>query len=261
MQHTLGEELSRIAPWAWPVALGILGALLGSFIAALVIRWPKGRSVLAGRSTCDACGHTLAPFDLVPLASALWLRGRCRACRAPIDPRHWQIELVAIMVGVVAGLAVPGPAALAGALFGWLLLAPAALDVTEYWLPDRLVMTLALAGVCVGLFGVPPPLSDRLIGGAAGFASLWLIAALYRLIRRREGLGGGDPKLFGAIGLWLGWRMLPAVLVLACLVGFAALLTRLVAGHAVARHDRLPFGGLLAIAAYPAWLVMLAFGV
>lgn len=261
MQDALADELSRVGPWVWPVALGVLGAIVGSFIAALVIRWPQGRSVLAGRSACDACGRTLAPVDLVPLASALWLRGRCRSCRAPIDPRHWQIELSAAVIGVIAGLAVPGPVAAAGALFGWLLLALAALDVAEYWLPDRLTLALALTGVGLGLVGVPPMLSDRVIGGVAGFASLWLIAAGYRLVRHREGLGCGDPKLFGAIGLWLGWRTLPAVLVLACLIGFAALLMRLVAGRAVAGHDRLPFGALLAIAAYPAWLVMLAFGV
>lgn len=258
MQHALADELSRVGPWVWPVALGVLGAIVGSFIAALVIRWPQGRSVLAGRSACDACGRTLAPVDLVPLASALWLRGRCRSCQASIDPRHWQIELCAAAIGVIAGLAVSGPVAAAGALFGWLLLALAALDVAEYWLPDRLTLALALTGIGVGLAGAPPILSDRLIGGVAGFGSLWLIAVSYRLVRHREGLGGGDPKLFGAIGLWLGWRVLPIVLVLACLAGFALLLGRLLAGQSAARDDRLPFGALLAIAAYPAWLVMLA---
>jgi len=207
-----------IAAWAWPVALGVLGAIAGSFIAALVIRWPQGPSVLGGRSACDACGRSLGPIDLVPLASALWLRGRCRTCRVPIDPLHWRVELTAAMIGAIAGLAVPGPLAIAGALFGWLLLTLGVLDATAFWLPDRLTLLLALAGIGVAFFGVPPAWGDRFIGAAAGFASLWLIAAGYRLVRHREGLGGGDPKLFGAIGLWLGWRMLPIVLVLALLV-------------------------------------------
>lgn len=244
--------------WLWPVALGVLGAIAGSFIAALVIRWPAGRSVLAGRSACDACGRVLGPAELVPLLSVLWLRGRCRSCRAPIDRRHWQIELAAAAIGVIAGVAVPGAAGAAGALFGWVLLALAALDVTEFWLPDALTATLALAGMVVGLLGVPPPLLDRVIGGIAGFAALWLIAAGYRLVRGREGLGGGDPKLLGAIGLWLGWRMLPIVLVLACLVGLAIVLARVLTGRPVRADDRLPFGALLAIAAYPVELVMLA---
>ncbi|MGN6271189.1 MAG: prepilin peptidase [Sphingomonas sp.] len=246
------------AALAWVPALGVLGAIVGSFLAALVIRWPAGRSVLVGRSACDACGRTLAPIELVPLASALWLRGRCRTCRAPIDPRHWQIELAAAAIGVIAGLAVPGPIALAGAIFGWMLLALAALDIAAFWLPDMLTAMLALAGIFAALLGVAPPLLDRAIGGIAGFAALWLIAAGYRAIRHREGMGGGDPKLFGAIGLWLGWRMLPVVLLLASLTGLAFVLVRLATGRGVRADDRLPFGALLAIAAYPTWLVMLA---
>lgn len=246
------------ATWAWAPALGVLGAIVGSFLAALVVRWPEGRSVLAGRSACDACGRTLAPIELVPLASALWLRGRCRTCRASIDPRHWQIELAAAAIGVVAGLAMPGSVALAGAVFGWLLLALAALDIAAFWLPDVLTATLAIAGIVVALLGVAPPLADRAIGGVAGFATLWLVSTSYRAIRGREGMGGGDPKLFGAIGLWLGWRMLPVVLLLASLTGLALLLVRLATGHRVRADDRLPLGALLAIAAYPTWLVMLA---
>jgi len=255
----MGDALTAMPIWLWPTLLALAGAIVGSFLAALVIRWPGGRSVLVGRSACDACGRTLAPIELVPLASALWLRGRCRTCHKPIDPRHWQIELAAAAIGVIAGLAVPGPVALAGAVFGWLLLALAALDIAAFWLPDALTATLALAGIAVALLGVSPPLLDRAIGGIAGFAALWLIAAGYRAIRHREGMGGGDPKLLGAIGLWLGWRMLPVVLLLASLTGLAVVLVRLATGRGVRGDDRLPFGALLAIAAYPAWLVMLAF--
>jgi leader peptidase (prepilin peptidase)/N-methyltransferase len=257
MHDVVAEILDRSA-WPWAVALGVLGAIAGSFIAALVVRWPTGRSVLVGRSACDGCGRVLGPVELVPLLSALWLRGRCRSCGASIDPRHWQIELAAVVIGAVAGIAVPGPAGAAAALFGWLLLALAALDVAEFWLPDALTAPLALAGVLVGLLGVAPPLFDRAVGGIAGFAALWLIAVGYRLVRKREGLGGGDPKLFGAIGLWLGWRMLPVVLVLACLTGIAVVLVRLLTGRAVRGDDRLPLGALLAIAAYPVELVVLA---
>ena len=243
--------------WPWSVGLGLLGAVFGSFIATLVIRWPQGRSVLKGRSHCDACDAALGPRDLIPLVSAALSRGKCRHCAARIDPRHWQIELAALGIGAIAGLVVPGAAGFAGAIFGWLLLALAALDIAEYWLPDRLTLTLALAGLVAGLAGVDPPLPDRLIGGGVGFVALWLVGFAYRHLRGREGLGGGDPKLFGAIGLWLGWRMLPPVLLLAALTGLAFALVGMVRGRTTRLDDRMPFGALLAIAAYPAWLFLL----
>ena len=245
--------------WVWPIGLGLLGAILGSFIATLVIRWPAGRSVTRGRSHCDACGVGLAARDLVPLLSAMLARGRCRSCGAAIDPRHWQIELMAVWIGGVAGLVVPGPIGLAGAVFGWLLLTLAALDVAAWWLPDRLTGTLALAGLASGLAGIEPVLQDRLIGGVAGFGALWLIGAGYKLVRGREGLGGGDPKLLGAIGLWVGWAMLPAVLLLAALTGLGFVAVGMVLGRRARMDDKVPFGALLAIAAYPAWLFLLGF--
>jgi leader peptidase (prepilin peptidase)/N-methyltransferase len=241
----------------WPLALGVLGAVIGSFLATLVIRWPQDRSVLKGRSHCDGCDAVLGPRDLIPLVSAALSRGRCRRCAAPIDPRHWQIELAALGIGVVTGLVVPGPAALAGAVFGWLLLTLAALDVTEFWLPDPLTLTLGLAGLVAGFVGIEPPLPDRLIGGLAGFASLWFVGFAYRHLRGREGLGGGDPKLLGAIGLWLGWRLLPAVLLLAAMTGLAFVLVGMLRGRTAKMDDRMPFGALLAIAAYPAWLFLI----
>ena len=243
--------------WLWPIALGLLGAVLGSFIATLVMRWPRERSVMKGRSHCDACDAVLAPRDLVPLVSAALSRGKCRHCRAPIDPLHWQVELAALGIGAVAGLVVPGSAGAAGAVFGWLLLALAALDITDFWLPDPLTLALALTGVAAGLAGVEPPLIDRLIGGVVGFAALWLVGFAYKHLRGREGLGGGDPKLLGAIGLWLGWRMLPAVLLLAALTGLALVFFGMLRGRTAKLDDRVPFGALLAIAAYPAWLFLL----
>ena len=138
-----GETVT--AAMIWPLGLGVLGAIVGSFVAALVIRWPQDQSVMRGRSACDACGRTLTARDLVPLLSALWLRGRCRTCGVPIDPLHWRIEAIAALIGVLAGVATASPLAVAGAIFGWLLLALAALDATALWLPDRLTITLAIA--------------------------------------------------------------------------------------------------------------------
>ena len=215
---------------------------------------------MRGRSACDACGATLHARDLVPVLSAVALRGRCRACGARIDPVHWQIEAAGAAIGAAAGLVVAGPEAVAGAVFGWLLLALAALDLRHWWLPDRLTAMLALTGLASGAAGVIPPLAERAIGGTAGFASLWLIAAAYRRLRGREGMGGGDPKLFGAIGLWLGWRMLPGVLLLASVIGLGWVLWQAARGRRPAATDAVPFGVLLALAAYPGWLAMVAWG-
>lgn len=243
----------------WPLGLGVLGAILGSFIAALAIRWPEGRSVMRGRSACDTCGATLTPRELVPVLSYVVQRGRCRRCGAPIDPWHPGVELGGVAIGVLAGFSAPGWDGGAGAVFGWLLLALAALDVRAFWLPDRLTGLLAVAGLAAGFAGVAPALDERLIGGIAGYGSLAAIAWGYRRWRGRDGMGGGDPKLMGAIGLWLGWRMLPAVLVIASLIGLGVALFARARGAKVTADMPLPFGALLAIAAYAAWFAMVAF--
>ncbi len=235
-----------LEPWIWPAALGLLGLVFGSFIATLAIRWPEGRSVAGGRSACDGCGKALGPHELVPVLSFAVQRGKCRACGAPIARSHLWVELAGLAIGVSAGLAAPGWNGAAAALFGWLLLALAALDLAAFWLPNLLTGALALTGLAFG-FG---PIEDRLIGGVAGFLSLWLVAEAYRRLRGREGLGGGDPKLFGAIGLWLGWDMLPGVLLLACLIGLTAAILLRVAERRLTMADRLPFGAPLAASAY-----------
>lgn len=240
----------------WACIYGVAGAIVGSFLAALVLRWLDDRSVMTGRSACDACGATLRPWELVPLLSALALRGRCARCHAPIDPVHFRVEALAALIGASAGW-VAGPAGWAGALFGWLLLALAALDLLALWLPDRLTALLGLAGFVTGALGFAPSLADRIVGGLVGFGGLWAIAAAYRHWRGREGMGGGDPKLMGAIGLWLGWRMLPALLLVACLIGLGFVAVRALFGRRAAAEDMVPLGLLLALAAYPAWVLMI----
>lgn len=153
-------------------------------------------------------------------------------------------------IGVGAGFLSPGPPSLALAAFGWLLLTLALLDARALWLPDRLTLPLALGGVLLGGMALDVPLTDRLIGGAAGFGVLALIALGYRLIRHRQGLGGGDPKLLGAIGLWTGWQALPLILLGAALAGLVVAALRLVrsGGAGDWRTQQLPFGTLLAMA-------------
>lgn len=239
----------------WGLIGFILGAIVGSFLATVAIRWPAGRQATRGRSACDHCGRTLGPLDLIPIASFLLRRGRCSTCGGAIDRRHLMMELAAALIGAVALAVAPGPVGIGGAVFGWTLLLLAVLDVTHFWLPNRLTGLLALLGIALGAAGLPPFPNDRLIGLAAGFASLWLVGAAYRAVRKREGLGGGDPKLFGAIGAWLGWAALPYVLLLAGLLGIGAVMLQRLRGEAVIATTRLPLGALLAVAAWPVWLV------
>src|SRR4029450_12255062 len=194
-------------------------------LATLVIRLPKDEQAITGRSRCDHCLRELRAHELVPIASRLWLRGRCPACGARIDPIHWQVEVGAAAVGGVSLGMAPDMAGLSLALFGLMLLPLAWLDWRHFWLPDRLVLPLAIGGLVFGgLLGTS--LVDRLIGGLAGWAVLGLLSLAYRSARGREGLGLGDPKLLGAIGLWLGWVPLAPVLAIAAALGLAAALAR-----------------------------------
>jgi leader peptidase (prepilin peptidase)/N-methyltransferase len=244
-----------LPPAFWPILLGMLGAVFGSFIATIAIRWPAGRSTLSGRSMCDGCGRTLTAMDLIPIISFVLLRGRCRTCGARIAPGHVVTELLGACIGVVAGMVAPGWEGVAGAACGWLLLALAAIDLAAFWLPNVLTGALAVVALAGGLAGLGADLEARLIGGGAGFGVLWLAAEGYRRVRGRIGLGGGDPKLFGAIGLWLGWRALPQVLLIASVAGLVVVLALTLLGRRMTGTDRLPLGTLLAGAAFFSWAV------
>lgn len=237
------------------LAGAVLGAIVGSFIAALVMRWPRGESVVGGRSRCDSCGETLRATELVPLLSYLVQRGRCRRCGARIDPKHTAIELAGVLIGVVSVLAHPLPLALVTAGFGWWLLAVAAIDAEEQWLPDALTLPLVLLGLLAARAGFGPPLLDRAIGAGVGGLGLALLAWIYRAARGREGLGGGDPKLLAGIGAWLGVLQLPFVLLGAGLAGLAAVLALAARGQDVGATTRLPLGSLMAVAAWPLWIL------
>lgn len=242
-------------PVIGPIAAAILGAIFGSFIAALVSRWPQGRSVLTGRSQCDSCAVVLKPWQLVPIASHILLRGRCARCHQPIGSAGLIIESMAAAMGALAIALHPGWPGVALAAFGWLLLPLALLDLKHYWLPQGLTAALAAGGIATQLAGLAPDATSRMIGAAAGFAGLWVVAFAYRGLRGQDGMGGGDPLLLGAIGLWLGWQMLPFVLLIASGIGLAAALVLQWRGTAVSSATRFPLGTLLALAAWPIALV------
>lgn len=242
-------------PWAM-LAGGILGAIIGSFLATLILRWPEGRSVTKGRSACDSCGATLAARDLVPILSATILRGRCRRCGGRIDPFHSRFEVASAMIGALAIGFAPDLSGIAWALLGWLLLTLAMLDWRHYWLPDALTMSLAFLGLTIGIWANNVALADRVIGATLGYGALLLLSVGYRAVRKREGLGLGDAKLFGALGAWFGWQALPFILLIASVVGLAAMI---VSGRATSGAARVPLGTFLALAAIPGWMIATSF--
>lgn len=130
------------------------------------------------------------------------------------------------------------------ATFWLLLLVSAVLDLKHFWLPDRLTLLLGGAGLALGEIALATSALDRVIGGLAGFGALWIVGALYVRVRGRSGLGAGDPKFLGAIGLWTGWQALPFIVTISAMTG---LLMALALGRS--RLDRLPFGTLLAAGA------------
>ncbi|MEW4467183.1 prepilin peptidase [Parasphingorhabdus sp. JC815] len=242
-------------PILYPISGAIFGLMIGSFLATIFARWPQGESVVSGRSRCDHCGQKLRAVDLIPVFSFILRAGKCAKCGAAINYDHLVIELAAGLIGGVALYAAPGITGALGAIFGWLLLILASLDAKWQWLPDRLTMALAVTGLTGSLIVDDPDFLNRLIGGISGFFALFLVGWGYQLLRGREGLGGGDPKLLGAIGCWLGWSALPLVILGAALTGLTMAALQRLRGQGIAADTALPLGSFMAIAAFPLWII------
>jgi leader peptidase (prepilin peptidase)/N-methyltransferase len=239
------------------LAATVLGALIGSFLGAALVRLPEGRSVLFGRSSCDSCGKALEPVELIPVFSWLMQRGVCRDCGGEIG--WWQL---AAEVGgaAIGGLAMAISFFPLGAMaLGWQLLLLAMLDLRHMWLPRFLTVLLAATGALWATYLAywaqdVMVLVEAMVGGAFGFATLWLIGQGYERLRGREGLGGGDPPLLGAIGLWLGALGVIHTLLVASLGGLAAAGVMHLMGRRIAPDTALPLGTLLAAAAWPVFI-------
>lgn len=227
---------------------------IGSFLGALAVRIPDRRPVLWARSQCEACGRILSPRELVPLASFLWLGGRCASCRAPIGPFPMFMELASLAVVAWAAMQTSGPVFIATCVFGWVVLLLAAIDWRALLLPDVLTFPLTAFGLIATFILALGPWRDHVIGMLAGFASLALIAGLYRRLRHREGLGLGDAKLFAAIGAWVGWQGLPAALLWGSMLGLLFAIGSSLRGTRLQLSDRLPFGVFLAAGGWLVWL-------
>jgi leader peptidase (prepilin peptidase)/N-methyltransferase len=240
-----------------PTLLPLLTApLAGSFVGVLIRRLPAGRGVAWSRSACEHCGGVLRPFELVPLASYLVQRGRCRRCGAPIAAAHLWVELAALLAPLMLLAAgVTDPAALwCGCVLGWGLLALGWIDAVSMMLPDAITLPLLLIGLAQCWWRVPGALADHALAAILAWASLQAVAIVYRRVRHREGLGQGDAKLFAAGAAWTGLGALSWVLLIAALLGLATAGVARLRGQRVSMTTRLPFGPALAAAVWAVWL-------
>ena len=255
--HPAGDNVRAALPLTEPVLACIVAPFAGSFLAVLIRRLPAGRPVTMSRSACEACGHTLAARDLVPLLSYAWLRGHCRFCAAPIAAAHVAVELACLAIAVLAVAVDGGDPALmwADCMLGWTLLTLGWIDWTHLRLPDVLTLPLLLGGLAVATALDPDALLDRVAAAVAGYAAFRLIAALYRWRRGRDGLGEGDAKLMAAAGAWVGLSSLSDVMLGAALLGLALAAVQRLRGREIGADTALPFGTCLAAATWLVWLV------
>lgn len=257
--HT--DTLASAPTWLLGVCGGVVGLLVGSFIGAALLRMPEGRSLVFGRSRCDACGKRLGPLELVPIVSFLVQRGRCRSCKAPISPWQAVAEVGGALVGALPWFFAHSLlVAAAAALLGWQLLLLALLDLRHMWLPTRLVGFLAGSGVAavllLGRLGeLEARISVALLGGALGWGLLALVAFVYKRSRGQDGMGRGDPPLLGAIGIWLGPLGVVEVLLGASLAGILAAAALMAMKRDVSGDTALPLGTCMAAAAWPLFVL------
>ncbi len=207
-------------------------------------------------SRCGACGHRIGALENIPLVSYAVLRGRCKACGAPISLRYPAIELLTgVLFAAVAWRFGPTAATLAGSILVAALIALTFIDADAMLLPDAITLPLLWIGLVWSAAGGFVPLSEAVYGAAAGYLSLWIIFWGYKLAFGKEGFGYGDFKLLAALGAWFGWKaLLPIVLMSAC-VGAVVGITLVVTGRRK-MAQALPFGVYLA----PAGVLMLFAG-
>jgi leader peptidase (prepilin peptidase)/N-methyltransferase len=222
---------------------------------------PERFTLSAPRSACPACKAPIRAWQNIPVLSWLMLRGRCASCKAKISARYPLVELTTgILSGWVAWHFGFGAAAGCALLVTWALIALTGIDIDHQLLPDNITLPLLWAGLVAAMLigpalGVALPVSpkDAIIGAAVGYVSLWLVFHAFRLVTGKEGMGYGDFKLFAALGAWMGWKVLPLVILLSAATGaILGILMILLRGRD--RAAPMPFGPYLAAAG---WLAMM----
>ncbi len=269
--------------WAGIALLACLGLVCGSFLNVVIHRVPlmlnrawdrQAREQLHGEhaaapveaddppfnlfvpgSRCPACGHRIRAIENIPVLSWLALKGRCSSCASTISARYPIIEILTACAFLAAAALFGWTwTATAAAIYSGFLIALAGIDFDTRMLPDQLTLPLLWAGLITNAFGGFVELEAAVLGAAGAYLFLWSLYWAFKALSGKEGMGYGDFKLFAAIGAWLGWTVLPGVILVAAVLGLGYALAAILAGRRD-RHQPLPFGPFLATAGWLALLV------
>jgi leader peptidase (prepilin peptidase)/N-methyltransferase len=261
---------------ALAIAAFPFGLIIGSFLNVVILRFPEQLknswrresedflglaaeesaepeeelSLSAPASRCPSCGVPIKPWHNIPVISYVLLGGKCKACSTAISIQYPLVELLSALATAFIvfqfGLSLMTAYCL---MFTWVLIALTGIDFREQLLPDQITLPLMWLGLFANLSGTFVPLNEAVIGALAGYLSLWSVFWLFKLVTGKEGMGYGDFKLLAALGAWMGWQMLPLIIILStfvgALVGVAGLLLK-------AREKQMPmaFGPFLAMAGW-----------
>jgi leader peptidase (prepilin peptidase)/N-methyltransferase len=231
---------------------GLFGLVVGSFLNVCIVRLPADQSVISPRSRCPKCGKPVEWRDNIPVLSWIVLGGKCRGCREPIGLLYPLVELVIGLLWAAAllryGLSVE---ALKAALFGTLLLGIALTDARAYIIPNEFTWGGLIIGLVLSAAGGLHAVLLALLGAAVGFAILWLVGRVGKLLFKEEAMGGGDIKMMAMVGAFLGWQGVLLTIFLGAVAGTAIFLPLALVG----RKKLVPFGVFLAVGAAVTYLV------
>ncbi|MBI3730292.1 MAG: prepilin peptidase [Burkholderiales bacterium] len=249
------------------IAFGLLGLLIGSFLNVVIYRLPKMYlrdvdnfvaeqrqeelphqdkfNLMLPRSACPHCGHKITELENIPIISYLVIGGKCTGCKAKISIRYPLIEaLTALLTAGMIWHFGSGVVGMGAVVFVWLLIAMTFIDLDHKLLLDDLTLGLMWLGLLLNAYGGFVTLKDAVLGAIIGYLSLWSVYWIYKLIRGREGFGYGDFKLLAAFGAWMGWSMLPVIILLSTLVGSVIGIAQIVSKK-FGWESEIPFGPYL----------------
>ena len=250
----------------------ILGLLVGSFLNVVIHRLPKmleqewktqasefleleapqhaKLTLSTPNSTCPKCGHAIRAWENIPIISYLFLRGKCSSCKTRISIRYPLVELISgltcLAIALTFGASYAGLALL---VFTWALITLTMIDADTQLLPDNITLPLMWLGLILNYFELITNFESAFFGAVFGYLILWSIYWLFKLLTGKEGMGYGDFKLLAALGAWLGWEMLPIIVLLSSVVGASyGIASMLIQGRD--KNQPMPFGPYLAVAGW-----------
>lgn len=265
----------QTSPAGFYFTLGMLGLIVGSFLNVVIYRLPKmlhnewhrecrklleindaessteeSYNLVLPRSRCPHCAHKITALENIPILSYVLLAGKCSACKAAISLRYPVIEFlsaaIAILIAWRFGYSVQ---TLLAIILSWSLLVLTMIDIDEQLLPDDITLPLLWLGLFVNMFSVFTDIYSSLIGAMLGYGIFWSVYMMFKLVTGKEGMGYGDFKLLAMLGAWLGWQMIPLIIVLSSVCG-AIIGVGLIVFRAHDKNKPIPFGPYLALAGW-----------